>query len=167
MALALDGSSHTTSGAGNTLVCNGLTCASGDVVVACVLVLSSFDAHITSISSSNTTGWAQRGRVTFSSGNNAILMWFGKSTGALSNEAITINVDGTPAGISADVFGISGADTTTINDSNGALPATSNTSGNTVALTTSNANDFLIGFYGFNSTANPTQGSGWTVDLWR
>jgi hypothetical protein len=86
-----------------------------------------------------------------------------KSTSALSNEAITVNFSGVAPVITVDVFAISGADTTIINDSNVALPNTTVTSGNTVSLTTSNANDFLIGFYGFNSTANPTQGAGWTL----
>ncbi len=58
------------------------------------------------------------------------------------------------------MFGVSGADTVAIWDANAALPDTGGTGDR--SITTSSADCFLIGSYRFQSTASPTQGTGWT-----
>jgi hypothetical protein len=114
---------------------------------------------VSSISSSNTTGWSQRASVT--SGSSHVLQeWQGKAAAPLSSEVITINLNLTSTFTTASAIAITGANQTTIFDSNGALPATAS-SGN-VAITTSNANDIVLAGYAFANNTTPSAGGGWT-----
>lgn len=154
MALALDGSVHANATASSVNV-SLTTSASNCVIVAIVTTNSS---GVTGISSTNTTGWAQRVK---STPGNSISIWYGVAASALSSETITVSLGGS-AYTTVDIFGISGADTTQIYDSNGALPDQVGSSTSHVDITTTTADTFLVNGYRFTSTANPTQGTGWT-----
>lgn len=98
-------------------------------------------------------------------GNSALTLeiWQAVASSTLSSETITANLSSSNF-TTVDVFGISGADTSTINDSNGSIPAKQETNFNTVSATTSNANDFLIGAYRFKGASGTSSaGSGWTA----
>lgn len=156
MALALDGSVHkNVVGPASTTVTLS-TSNAGDVIVAFITINL---ANVASISSANTTGWTAR-KVQGTGTGSFIEEWRGVAASALSSEVITLSFGVGVGFTTIDVFGISGADTTTIYDSNAALPD-GGTTGNR-SITTTNANDILIAGYRFGSTANPTQGTGWT-----
>lgn len=158
MALALDGSGHNSAGSpGSSLTVSLTTSVSDSVIVVTVLVN---DFQVTSITASNIPSITLRKRQAVSGGGFYIEEWQGVATGTLSSETITVNFGGTVGFATIDAFGISGADTSTVWDSNGALPDGQTTS--TCSITTSNADDFLIGTYRFGSEVNPTQGAGWT-----
>jgi hypothetical protein len=153
---ALDGSVHKNITSGSSTTVTLTTSISDGLIVASILVNGT---SVSSISSANTTGWALRKRQA-SGGSNAIEEWTGKAANALSSEVITINYAAAISYSTIDVFGVSGAGTATIFDSNAALPDFGTTTQR--AITTSNANDFLLGQYRFGFTSTPTQGSGWT-----
>ena len=160
-SLALDGSGHSN----NTGTCSLTTTSSNDNIVMVATInagAGTGGSQISSITSTNTTSWARRsGVAATSSSTNGIEMWRGKAASAITSETITVNFANSPSFETLDCFGISGSDVSTIWDSNGSLPATAQSA--IVSVSTSNANDFLIGAYRFGSTASPTQGTGWTI----
>lgn len=158
MALALDGSAHAvdnTTGSDATVTLT--TSSSNDVIV---LMITINDTTVSSVSSSNVTGWGLRKQQAVSGGGFYIEEWAGVAASPLSSEVITVTFTGTSEHCVIDAIGISGADTSTKWDSNGALPDGQTTG--TCSITTTNSDDFLIGGYRFGSEQNPTEGAGWT-----
>jgi hypothetical protein len=163
VSLALDGTAHTsfTSGSSGTLSLTTLN--ANDVIIAAVLVNSTTTSSINSAH----LNFTLRKRQLASDGySDYIETWYAVASEALSDEVITftlnsaLNSQGSPSPVyTANVFGIAGANTSAIFDSNTSLPAAVST-GN-VELSTSNANDFIVGTYRI-ATASPTAGSGWT-----
>lgn len=153
MALALDGSVHrnVTSGTSTTVT---LSTANSNDIIALVVEINGTTAS--SISSANTTGWASRAI----NASPRLELWYGIASNSLSSEIITVNFAGSTTYCTIDCFGISGADITNKWDSNGALPDIGTTG--LRSITTSNADDFLIGAYRFSDTENPSGGTGWT-----
>lgn len=156
MALALDGSGHIGTAVGTSTTVNLTTSVANDVIIVVVTVN---DVTVSSVTASNISGLTLRKRQAISGGGFYIEEWYGVASGTLSSETITINFSGTTSLATIDAFGISGADTSTIFDSNGALPDGQTTSH--CSITTSNADDFLIGCYRLAGTT-PTEGTGWT-----
>jgi len=154
MALALDGSVHGNSGSSNSLPVS-LSTSNGNVVI--VVCVTTNGGPVTGVSGSTMGAFTLRKA---QGGPNFIETWYKKSTSALSSETITVSTTSSSF-ITVDAFGISGADTTTIFDSNVSLP---NAPGgaNHVVVSTTNANDFIFAAYRFNSTPSPTEGTGFT-----
>lgn len=155
MALALDGSVHDV---GVSTV--NLTTVAADCLI--VLVVTINHATVTGVSSANTTGWALRKRQDVGDSNFVIEEWAGVAANPLSGETITVTFNTAPSFMTIDAFGISGADTTTKFDSNGALPD-GQSGANLCSITTDNADCFLLGAYRFGGTGSPTEGAGWTI----
>ena len=163
-ALGQDGSVHknVTTGSSTTLT---LTTSNANDIIVMVATIndSATGPSVSSITSSNTTGWARRTSANVTAiPQESIDIWYGTAANALSSEVITVNWSGTVTFVTIDIFGISGADTTTKSDSNASCPVSNSTLNTDSTISTSNANDFIIGAYRFSGTANPTQGSGWT-----
>lgn len=154
MALALDGSVHANATA--TSVNASLTTSASNCVIVAIVTTNS--SGVTGISSTNTTGWTERVE---STPGNPISIWYGVASSPLSSETITVSLGGS-AYTTVDIFGISGADTTQIYDANGALPDQVGSSTLHTDITTTADDTFLISGYRFSSTANPTEGTGWT-----
>lgn len=152
--MALDGSVHSNVVSATHNL--SLTTSNADCVIVAV-VACNLAGGVTGISSSNTTGWTQR--AVGGSGSSRIELWYGVAASALSSETITVTI-GASAYTTIDIFGISGADTTQIYDTNAALPDVGTTT--TRSITTDTADTFCIGGYRFGSTASPTEGTGWT-----
>lgn len=157
MALALDGTAHANSTTFTSVTATLTTANANDLIIA-IVTSNPATGNVVSIASAHTTGWTLRKKQAVAGGN--IEEWVGKASSALTSEVITFTMGASITFTTIDVFGVSGADTTIIWDSNGALPDFGT---NTLrSITTSNTNDFLIGAYRFGGTATPTQGAGWT-----
>src|SRR5438094_394742 len=116
---------------------------------------------------SDTAGltWTARSGVVFGNGGrNQIQEFYAKSSNPLSSDTITESISGCGNEYNGlVVFAVSGANFNSPFDSNTSLPGTANGNGNTaaVSISTSNANDMIIGGsqFGANGIA---AGSGFT-----
>jgi hypothetical protein len=162
--LALDGSGINSTGAGTSVGCAFTTTTTNDVLV---VETNTFSQAPSGISSSPSLTWTQRVQVN-QAGATYLTEW---SAVWASSGAITATVTtGSSTFITVICFGVSGANTGSIWDPNGGLPAsakaTSNPNANqAVTFSTSNANDFLIVFAGDdnNDIQSPTADSGFTI----
>ncbi|MGA2308888.1 MAG: PKD domain-containing protein [Candidatus Bathyarchaeia archaeon] len=137
------------------------------LIVSSVAIDDNLYVNVSSISANvSTSTWAQRKTIVmYHSYRYVIEEWYATwaSHGGIN---VTVTMTSTPNEYQRGVaFGISGADTTTIFDSNaGANPSASGglSADPTVSITTSNANDFIIGMA--SPSANvPSVGAGFTT----
>jgi hypothetical protein len=153
MALAIDGSIGFT-GTTNPITCILTTTQSNDIII---VSSSANTATVTSVTGGGLS-FTQRAA---SPGGSDVSEWSAVAASPLSSVTLTINFSGTPSACTGCAFGVSGANTSTIWDSNGSIPASNSTAGDPTFSTT-NANDIVIGSIRGN-TATPTSGSGWTA----
>ncbi len=140
MALALDGTAQTAnSGSSGALALPAFTTTSSNDI-ACVGIVTN-GGPVTSITGGGLT-WLFRVKKDTGSANETTELWYAKANSPIAGVAFTVNTT-SAAFITATVFAFSGADYTTIFDSNGAIPTTKDLSG-PLSFTTSNANDVLI-----------------------
>jgi hypothetical protein len=157
--MALDGTAYGSFGAGSSTTLSLTTANANDVVIAVVTVNTT---TVSKISSAH-LNFTLRKREQVSGGPFYLEVWYAVAPAALSAEVITVTLSaalGSPypyCGV--NIFGVSGANTSTIFDSNPSLPAA--VQSGDVKLSTSNANDFIFGAYRFGSTPSPTAGAGW------
>lgn len=155
MALSLDSSA--------TLLFNGTpgtitlsTSNSNDIIIVAAFLNG---GPITSVTSANLT-FTLRVRILDSAGGDQYVEeWYAVASSPLSSEVITINGTVNGSYLEAVAFAISGANTSTIWDSNVSVPASNSTS-TLLTVSTTNANDFIYAIYGYISSGSP--GSGWT-----
>ena len=155
MALALDGSVQGNSGGSATLSVTLTTTRSPDVI--CV----TFTCNAGPLSSVTASA---PGLGTFTQRATANVtttadFWYAIATQPLTAVSITATQSGGSAFITMTAFGISGANTLAPFDTNASLPASSTPP---VSISTSNANDFLIGTMR-TASANGTVDSGFTA----
>jgi hypothetical protein len=164
MTLALEGTpvhKNITSGI-STTIGPFSTAKTAQVFIA---VLSNPSSVYTPTSVSSITG----GGLTFSSRvvayeamfNQPIALWTAKAASSLTSVTFTINYTVSLAYSTIDVFAFSGQDTTTIFDTNAAVPAAKNAS-DPISISTSNMQDVIIAAFRMASTVSPTQGIGFT-----
>jgi len=166
MTLAIDGAVSGLNGSYPPTAFNLVTTQDNDVLIVTAGCGSSTYKTVTGITSNPALTWTLRKRVQWSqAGTWNFEEWYAiwTSHGTIT---ITVAVSGVPdiQGWTGIAFGISGANTTTIFDSNaGANPSANGTSANpTVNISTSNANDIIVGLlyvYG----GSPSVGSGFTL----
>jgi hypothetical protein len=157
-SLALDGKAHTNFTSGSSASLSLTTAHANDVIIAAVTVNNTTVASIKSAH----LNFTLRKREQASDGLPDYLeVWYAVAPAALSSEVITVTLsNGNTDYCTVDVFGISGANTTTIFDGNPSLPAA--VPSGDIKLSTSNAKDFVFGVYRMSTTATPTAGAGWT-----
>lgn len=152
MALALDGSAHASATAAS--VAPVLTTANANDIIIVIATV-----NINPVSSITGAGLTFSFIATAGTGAGDIEIWSAVASSALTSEAITVNH--TAGFITVDVFGISGADTSTIFDANASTPATASTG--LLSISTDTADTFIIGGYRFGGGVNtPTEGAGFT-----
>jgi len=168
--LALDGSNIATAAGVSSLTITLTTSHSPDVIILAI----AHDNAVDSVSSGyprDTAGltWTKRADNTGDSGRGSTLWYYyAIATGTLSSDTITVSFSGSD-NTELEVFGISGANTGSPFDSNSGLPAVHNddtgVQNPTVSISTSNANDMLIGIVAFKSvrTYSVSAGSGYTL----
>lgn len=157
--LALDGTgfSHGDSGCNPCNISGGATLTTSGAGVVYVVVVSNGQAPTSATGCSLT--FTQRAQKSDASG--FITTFRAVSSTALSGCVVAVNFSSAPSFFTGVDFGISGADTSTIFDSNGSVPATCGAAH--CSISTNNANDFIIGTYKFGATSSPTQGAGFTL----
>lgn len=166
---ALDGSAQGTNPASMaTSVVVTLTTANTNDIIVLSIEANNFSGAgnaltVTSIVDTAGLTWTSRA-ISYNDVAFPIFEYYAISASALTADIITITFNNTTNfGIEATAFGISGANTTTKFDSNGSLPVAPLTGPfDPLTYSTSNANDFIISHFRMASTANPTQGAGWT-----
>jgi hypothetical protein len=167
MTLALDGHGHGTLATGSTFSVSLTTTGGSGQIVVCIGTNNTTNPSITSVTAAGLT-FLQRTNFFSGSGWTSMNTWVAPYTSNFSG-SITITANGTQA-VTADVFGISGADTTASVtagsppfDSNAALPAHS-ASGNVTGQHTSSANTFIFSAVSVSAASDPGgAGAGWTA----
>jgi hypothetical protein len=157
VTLAIDGTPQSSTGnnVGGTVTYTLNTSQSNDIVI---VASNSNSTNITGITGPGLS-FTRRSRV---AGSNTTDEWYAVASSPLSSASIVITYGSSGQYYSAAVFAISGANTSTIWDSNGGIPVTGATAADPTFSTT-NANDIVIGYLCFSgSTPSPTAGSGWT-----
>lgn len=153
MALALDGSNSSVGTANGTTTLTLTTTQSNDVIVAIIAA----NALGSSVTAPGLT-FTQRSQANNSGSAWRVTTFYAIAASPLSNVTITLNWSNGNVLTSCWVFGVSGANTVTPWDTNGALPAISNSADN-VTYSTTNANDFVItGMTEGNATPSPPSG---------
>ncbi len=159
----LDGSASASVSAGTTIAVSLTTTKSNDLLYVSVVDGNSFT--VSSITSSPSLTWTQRLSIAFSSSMD-LETWYAiwSSSGTIT---ITITLTGSTFGVGV-AYGISGANTASPFDTNALIPrSASGTAGTaaTVTVSTSSANDFMIGAAGIQGTPALTTGTGFTLVL--
>jgi len=174
-ALTVDGSatgSFTSASSGTVTL---TTSDSNDIIVVMVEDEDTGNAVLRTVSSVAASGltFAHRSSGSInSSPYTEMEVWYAAASTPLSSVTITATLSGSIDDASLVAFGVNGANTASPWDSNGALPktATGTASGNptVTAVSTSNANDILLGFTGLalagaGTPAVETAASGYTL----
>jgi hypothetical protein len=94
----------------------------------------------------------------FHSGIVDIELWSMTSTGTWTGRTVTINLAGSSTYFTGDVWGVSGANTGSPFDGSAI-----NGGADPLSITTTNANDILVGGFRMGSVASPTAGAGYTT----
>lgn len=154
--LSLEGTPvHANAGSGTSMNIGPFTTTKPALIVIVNTNNASGAAGISSITGGGLT-WAKR---TGSGGSNTIEEWTASAGAALSGVTFTINFNSATMFDTADVFAISGNNTSTIYDANASIPA--NGAADPLTVSTNNAFDFVFG--GFRlANASETPGAGWT-----
>ena len=157
MGLALDAAAAN-SGGGNAVFGNITlsTSVAHDVIVLCVFnELGSHNGNnpiaISGVSDTAGLTWTKRSSKTF--GKGAVEIWYAIASAMLSSDTITFNFASTTDDWSCMAFAVSGADTSSPWDTNGALPASNDGLGGTpsVSVSTTARNAFVFAFAGSES----------------
>lgn len=161
-SLALDGNAiGTNSGTVSSVAPVLTTTQANDVIIVLVTVSS---GSVASVTSPHLT-FMHRATASFFSTVFAY-EYYAIAASPLTSETITVAFTSTGIDPMANAFGISGANTASPFDPNGALPGivgTGGAGGSYPTITTSNANTFDFGITLFGSTTTPTAGAGWTL----
>ena len=149
LSLSLNGNVTSTATSGTSLALPALTTTTANFIVVIVVV------NGTSVNSVTGAGLTFTRRVT-SGGLNPIEMWTAVSASPLNAEVLTVNLVAATTFIRANAFGIANVNTGSPFDSNASLPANS-TANADLTISTSNADDFIIG--AFRSSAGAPTGA--------
>ncbi len=129
----------------------------GDVIV---LFIESDGGPVTGVTDTAGLTWMRRKNVVFN-GVQQFDEWYAVAPKALSGDVITVRQTYSEY-LAACAVAVSGANTSAPFDDNPSVPATA--AGTDISISTSNANDFVIGGYRVGLTASPTAGAGWIQD---
>lgn len=174
-ALAIDGTASASYSSGTSVASGTLTTTStNDVIVAVCYAEGSAISAARSTSSVSATGltFSKRASKVDATSDNEVSSWYAIASSTFSG-AITCHFNGTLDDGGVVVFGVSGANTTTPWDTSASLPALSTGASTTPSVTgvsTSNANDMILGLVGagsglLNGTSTMTAGSGFTSTI--
>ena len=173
-ALSVDGSitgSFSTASSGSVTLSTG---NSNDIIVVVVGAESNVNHNAHTVGSVTSTGltFAKRSAGTVGSVYLDTEVWWALASSPLNSASITVNMSGTGSVDDASIvaFGVSGANTSTPWDTNVALPALATSTASAIptvtGVSTSNANDLILGFEGAYSATNSNSennGAGFTL----
>jgi hypothetical protein len=140
-----------------------------DIIYACESTVNNpaGTAGLTlSIGDSSGLTWVSRGTVAGSGNNHGYMQcWYAVANSQLTNDLITFSASTNTGGTVAQVFSVSGANTATPFDPNlSSAVSNKGTTGTTasVSITTTNANDLIVGVMGTYQNRAISVGSGFT-----
>ncbi len=151
------------------------TTTANDVIVVLATNEDATNSAIRTVSSVTATGLTFTKRSSLSLGSPTYQdteVWWAIASSALSAKVITVTLSGSTDDAALVAFGVSGANTASPWDPNVALPATATgnpaTTPTVSGVSTSNANDMILGFQGNGNGAavtstSETAGSGFTL----
>ena len=125
-----------------------------------VLFIETDGGPVTAVSDTAGLTWSRRKNVLYNSVQQ-LDEWYAVAPKVLNGDVITVSQTSSEY-LAACAVAVSGANTTDPFDDNPSVPAAA--SGGNIAISTSNANDFIVGGYRVGLTASPTAGTGWTQD---
>ncbi len=147
---------------GNANSCSmALTTSSSSSII--VVAEATTSGHVAN-APSDTSGLTWISLKDYSDGNMDLHLYYAKATATLSSDTITCNFNPN-ARSSCIALGISGADQTTIFDQNPAVPCSAKGTSTTssCSISTTNADDMVIGFAAATCDTPLTAGSGFTA----
>src|SRR5882672_843414 len=153
MALSLDGSAHATTGGGATLAPSLSTTGTNRLI----FVVAEMNGG-PGVSVSDTAGltWARQAQVYAGFFDQYLELWWAVAPAQLTSDTITITQTSSQF-MTVDVFAVAGGDTASPFDG-AAVTGTVDP----LSITTTNANDFILGAFREALTPSPTAGAGWT-----
>lgn len=166
--IAIDGSTGSNSGAtASSFTLTLTTSQTNDIIVVANISNNggALSPAISSISDVAGLSWSKRSLLTLSCGGGCaatIEYWTAKSPSTLSSDVITVNLTNASQFRTSTAFGISGITVASYFDPHSGLPLTENTSP-ALQISTTNADDIILGFYRMSSTATPSAGTGFTA----
>ncbi len=167
-APALDGSNYNI-GTTSSLSASLTTTHSSDVIIAIVYGQNTATGSYRTATMSDGAGLTWTGVGSYqeinNSGGNSFFgqIYYAISASTLSSDSIKVTWSSAPTAQGfIQVFGVSGANTSTPFDSHSGLPSFPG-NGNYASVSTSNALDFIFGLENTNTTSAPTIGSGWSA----
>jgi hypothetical protein len=167
MALSIDGSaSNTATTSTAPTVTLSTTLANDIIVVALFSAKVTTPATVTTISDTAGLTWAKRSSRQYLSGTQDNLeVWWALSSGILSSDVITVNLNSAPSQSTLIAFGVNGADLTSPWDPNASLPVTASGTGvpSVSGVSTTKSNTILLAFEGHSSTTADTAGIGFSL----
>lgn len=158
--LAIDGSWACGNGIADYCKVVATTSHSSDIIIVAEATQS---GHVASVPT-DTAGLGWISLKDYSTGQIDLHLYYAKATGALSSDTITCNFNPN-ARSSCVALGISGASLTTVFDSNSVLPcsAKGTSTSSSCSISTSNADDVIVGFVVAGCDVPMTAGSGFTI----
>lgn len=155
MALALDTTATGGTGAAGNYTATLSTSGPNRIVIVCAYSTGA----VSGVSDTAGLTWTKRGAVNVGAKN--LVCYYAVATAQLSSDVITVAIPSGDYG-NAIAFSISGANTGSPLDPNASLPA-SESNGASMVVSTTDANDFIFGFYAsIGGNTLPTPGAGWT-----
>ncbi|MGH7115258.1 MAG: hypothetical protein ACREE9_12265 [Stellaceae bacterium] len=160
MPIAIDGSASVGGASGSSTSISLSTANKGDIIFLVELdVLTSGEARTVTDDAGLT--WTHRAGAM--AAGQQLNVWTAFSSGILSSDSITVTLPTSCSFFSMIAFGISGAPSSAYFDTNASLPALANSTSADAVISTSNADDMLLGFYRYTAVLTPSAGAGWTA----
>jgi hypothetical protein len=158
--LAIDGSWACSNGNADFCKVVATTSNSADIIIVAEATQS---GHV-AVAPSDTSGHSWVSLKDVSDGQIDLHLYYAKTTAALSSDTITCNFNPN-ARSSCVVLGISGASQTTVFDQNSVLPcsAKGTSTSSSCSMSTTNADDIILGFVATGCNVPVTAGSGFAI----
>jgi hypothetical protein len=161
MAVSLGASVHANTTATVTSLATNLTTQSNFGVLLLFATINFAGAATVTVASSSLGSWPQRAAPIIVPSTGGFYYFAVPFTRQLPGEVITLSIAGTSSTfLTIDIVEVAGANNAAPFD-NAALPVTQ-LGADPIALTTNNAQDFLVGAFRMTSVQSPTAGAGWT-----
>lgn len=158
MALSIDGTASTFGNSGSSVATDAaLTCSNAGNVIN--VVITTNGSTVSSVSSGGVSFTLRKRQTT---GSDHLEYWTGYNAGT-HNAVVTVSFTGTSSFATIHAWGSNGAPSSAYFDVNASLPDAGTTDPRTVSTTA--ADTMIIGAFRFGSTANPTNGTGFTQIL--
>lgn len=161
MAIAIEGSVYNTSFGNTSFSLPQFTTTQPTIIVAAITVNNASVLSVTDTSAVAVWGTTPRVTAAGSGGSLRCELWYAKADSSFTSNVITINMNAASDYAVGSIFAVSGLNGLNF-DSNGSLPAAAQDASSPLVVSTSQADDIIIGIYR-QANSNPTAGAGFTM----